>query len=384
MVYRCQMCGGSLGVYEKITICDYCGTKQTVEELKKLQKTKIDMDNIHLQKVHPLLRRAFLCLEDGEFKRADDFCEQVLNYDPENAMAYVGKLMAYLRVKKQEDLQNYVVSFECNKNYIKAIRFADEELKKVLTGYINKVKDRIENNKKENMYEYATKLMNRATTEREFMAAQAHFKNILDFKNSKELTDECEKRAIRSKKDEKDNEEHKVSTGQKEITKKQRVLPLFLMFFLIFILSFICTNIYINNMIAYYEPGYEWATGKIIDSNKKEDEQLFEKIDEESSYENIKLTEKQIQNIEEERETLEKDLKKDILAYVYFEKVESDNYYENKFADILKLYYEKSVKRKANLLKYYKSYADSASGDTNDDNRLSVEDLKEKVEKMIK
>ena len=40
---------------------------------------------------NPLLRRAFLYLEDGEWGKADDYCEQVLDQEPENAMAYVIK-----------------------------------------------------------------------------------------------------------------------------------------------------------------------------------------------------------------------------------------------------------------------------------------------------
>ena len=47
--------------------------------------------------VAPLLKRAFMFLEDGDFSRADEFCEQVLNLDPENAEAYLGKLMAEQR-----------------------------------------------------------------------------------------------------------------------------------------------------------------------------------------------------------------------------------------------------------------------------------------------
>lgn len=38
--------------------------------------------------ISPLLKRIALFLEDEEFDKADDFCEQVLNTDPENADAY--------------------------------------------------------------------------------------------------------------------------------------------------------------------------------------------------------------------------------------------------------------------------------------------------------
>ena len=44
-------------------------------------------------------------LEDGNFKEADEYCEKVLDQDPENAQAYLGKLMAEVKVRKQEALK---------------------------------------------------------------------------------------------------------------------------------------------------------------------------------------------------------------------------------------------------------------------------------------
>jgi tetratricopeptide (TPR) repeat protein len=78
----------------------------------------------------PLLKRVFMFLEDGDFAKADEFCEQVLNQDPENVQAYIGKLMVELRVKKREDLKECEETFESLNNYQKIIRFADEEVKK--------------------------------------------------------------------------------------------------------------------------------------------------------------------------------------------------------------------------------------------------------------
>lgn len=46
-----------------------------------------------------LLKRAFMFLEDEEWSRADEFCEQVLNQEPENAQAYLGKLLSELRIR---------------------------------------------------------------------------------------------------------------------------------------------------------------------------------------------------------------------------------------------------------------------------------------------
>ena len=85
--------------------------------------------------IAPLLERAFMALEDGEWQKADDFCEQVLNQDPKNAQAYLGKLLAELHVRKKADLKNCDVYFENNNNYQRTLKFADDALKQELEDY---------------------------------------------------------------------------------------------------------------------------------------------------------------------------------------------------------------------------------------------------------
>ena len=93
----------------------------------------------------PLLRRAFLFLEDRDWASADEYCEKVLDIDPENAQAYLGKLMAEVRVKFPEQLENVTVPLDDNNNFNKALRFGDESLRRTLKGYSTAVNARIEN-----------------------------------------------------------------------------------------------------------------------------------------------------------------------------------------------------------------------------------------------
>lgn len=79
-----------------------------------------------------LLKRVYLFLEDGEWKTAKKYCKKVLDIDPENAEAYVCKLMADMRVEKLKDLQYCQKPIENNKNYMKALRLADDQLKAML------------------------------------------------------------------------------------------------------------------------------------------------------------------------------------------------------------------------------------------------------------
>lgn len=83
----------------------------------------------------PLLKRAFMFLEDRDWNSANEYCERVLDFDPECAEAYLGELMAELKVSTQEKLADCAESFDIRSNYQKALRFADDELKKTLIDY---------------------------------------------------------------------------------------------------------------------------------------------------------------------------------------------------------------------------------------------------------
>ena len=55
----------------------------TADEPKAVVKETVVLGgNTH---VAPLLRRAFMFLEDGNWDDADSYCEKVLDQDPENA-----------------------------------------------------------------------------------------------------------------------------------------------------------------------------------------------------------------------------------------------------------------------------------------------------------
>ena len=91
--------------------------------------------------IAPLLKRAFMFLEDGEFDRADEFCEQVLNQDPENAQAYLGKLLAELKVRNIQDIADTHCFSKTSTNYTRFMRYASEDLKQEVSTYIQAARD---------------------------------------------------------------------------------------------------------------------------------------------------------------------------------------------------------------------------------------------------
>ena len=149
-----------------------------------------------------LLDRAFMALEDGEFARADEFCEQVLNIDARNAEAYVGKLMAEVHVTNRENLKNLALPFNNNKNFEKAVRFGGEGVADELNGYIKFIIERNEKNRLERLYTDAVNTMNGAKTEDTFIKAANIFKSVKGYKDSAELAKSClEKAEILRKED---------------------------------------------------------------------------------------------------------------------------------------------------------------------------------------
>ena len=88
---------------------------------------------------NPLLRRAFMFLEDGEWQSADEYAEKVLDIDPENGEAYLAKAMSGLN-KRTRSAMNDASGIALNANIQKALRFGSESLKNEINGYIASTK----------------------------------------------------------------------------------------------------------------------------------------------------------------------------------------------------------------------------------------------------
>ena len=150
----------------------------------------------------PLLRRAFMFLEDGEWDSADEYCEKVLDLDPENAEAYLGKLMAELHVRTRDTLKDQPQPFDDRNNYKKAYRFGDDKLKEKLSGDIAFINERNENTRLTGIYNNAVQAMIAASTESAYKSAAAAFKTIPGFKDADALADRCLEQAEICRKDE--------------------------------------------------------------------------------------------------------------------------------------------------------------------------------------
>lgn len=147
--------------------------------------------------VDPLLKRAFMFLEDEEWSSAKEYAEKVLDIDPENAKAYLVKFLA------EYDLKNcsYIVDAfatpffkDENAEFKKAMRFADDALHEKLNGYIKAINDRNEHERLAEIYKNAQDTME-LDTYAGYLDAIELFESIKHFSDAEKFIEICNEKA---------------------------------------------------------------------------------------------------------------------------------------------------------------------------------------------
>lgn len=145
----------------------------------------------------PLLKRAFIFLEDKNWEEANAYCEKVLDLEPENAQAYLGKLLADRRVSKLNDLSDRSITIEPNANYKKVMRFGDEKLKSEVTSVLDRNDKQWEEERLAKAYQEAFDLMKQGSDTESVEAvnqlkdAGEQFKKIANYRDAEDLAAKC-------------------------------------------------------------------------------------------------------------------------------------------------------------------------------------------------
>ncbi len=144
----------------------------------------------------PLLKRAFMYLEDEQWNDAIEYAEKVLDLDPECAEAYLCKLMAQpgYTCRTKDELKQLPAPLDeiadISLNYRKVIRFADEELITELDDVNRTISQRLT----EESYQKAKEEMSRAKTVEEFSNVSDKFSDFGGYKDSEKLIVDCQER----------------------------------------------------------------------------------------------------------------------------------------------------------------------------------------------
>lgn len=153
-------------------------------EIKSNQQETVVYNRVNAgSDLEQAINRADFFLEEGEWNSASMYYDKALDISPDCALAYVGKLMIDCGVKKRSDLADLSKPFTFNDFYVRAVKYADESLKKEITQYDHIVNERIFNRLKE---EY-----NEANTEKQFQALADKAKDIDYFDGVSNFIQEC-------------------------------------------------------------------------------------------------------------------------------------------------------------------------------------------------
>lgn len=148
--------------------------------------------------VNSLLKRAHIFLEDEDWASADEYCEKVLDMDPEFSDAYIGKLLAFYHCKTEQELTKLCIPIENNNNFEKALRFADPETAQKLKSYQEQTLKNYHYQKNEEIYQQAMEQLKSATQSPSFIRIMSILEKVPEHKDAKEKIQFCQEKVYQS------------------------------------------------------------------------------------------------------------------------------------------------------------------------------------------
>lgn len=134
--------------------------------------------------INALMKRGHLFLEDQDWQNARIYFDRSLDKDPENAKAYIGMLLAEGHLRTEKDLYTADPAFAEKEHFKKAMRFADEEYRKVLEACHN-----------QNLYFHAIERIEQAQGEEDYRVAAQLLAKIPSYQDADEKRTYCLKQA---------------------------------------------------------------------------------------------------------------------------------------------------------------------------------------------
>ena len=134
-----------------------------------------------------LIKRAFTFLENNEWKKADTYSDYALDLEPENAKAYLVKLMIERNINHMEELSSQTTPLENSVNYKKVLQYADSELSFTLQNYNQEIKC-------SPTYIKATGILAVAKSTMEVEKAQQLFQSISGYEDVSKKLEQCQKK----------------------------------------------------------------------------------------------------------------------------------------------------------------------------------------------
>lgn len=141
--------------------------------------------------VAPLLERAFIFLEDSNWQTADEYFERVLDLEPKNPRAYLGKLLVQAKcINEDQLLQSSAIISELP-IYRSFVKYGDE-------GFKEKLKEHDIIEQKEKKYQKAKSFMKDIYSPKSIETASKLFEELGDYKDSAQLCKQCDANTVRA------------------------------------------------------------------------------------------------------------------------------------------------------------------------------------------
>ena len=137
-----------------------------------------------------LYERGTMYLEDQNWESADSYFEKTLDIDPKFAPAYIGKMCVELKLTSEALLAQMDGELKDNAYFQKGLRFADDQYKTVLEGYIDTIAQR----KNEKVYLEATNLLKNATYRCDYKKVLSKLEPIQGYKDVDYIIQQCHAR----------------------------------------------------------------------------------------------------------------------------------------------------------------------------------------------
>ena len=108
--------------------------------------------------IENLMKRAWLFMEDGDFKSANEYLDKVLDENAEYAPAYAGKVCAALGFRKEKQLAEATFLYGEHPDWKKALRFANPQQKAVYESYYEQVEAQVKKQIRDYAYDCAMEM----------------------------------------------------------------------------------------------------------------------------------------------------------------------------------------------------------------------------------
>lgn len=171
---------------------------ESVDITEFFQEQDIGMDERSNINITPFLKRIEIFLSEGNWANASAYCEKVLDIDPENADAYLGKLLASQKIKRRDELKQALEPFDMDPNFDKILRFGSQELAQIVTDANDTIVERKKNEFLVTHYSEGVKLMescssikDSAKLSEQYQRAIDEFEQIKEYRDADRLKEEC-------------------------------------------------------------------------------------------------------------------------------------------------------------------------------------------------